>query len=103
MAGAECNRRIGGFQPPIEVAVSVSFGVRFDGEEDQSDKGPPHVINTGFGRGARLRGWAAGSTVSEGRAEGLLRPTRASFCLDRFFLFSFTFFSIFYFHSIFSI
>jgi hypothetical protein len=29
---------IGGSKPPTEVAVSVSFGVRFDGEEDQSDK-----------------------------------------------------------------
>jgi hypothetical protein len=48
--GRRGNWRIGGSQLPTEVAISVSFGVRSDEEEDQSDKRAPHVINTGFGR-----------------------------------------------------
>jgi hypothetical protein len=42
---------------------------------------------TGNGRGAHLRGWAAGSTVSERARRGLPGPTAAGFGPDRFFLF----------------
>jgi hypothetical protein len=97
---------IGGSKPPTEVAVSVSFGVRFDGEEDQSGK-RAHMSSTqdlggvaqpllGGTRSTTTHGVGLSGAVEVGRSVRI-QPTTWGEVLPFFFFFSSIFLFIFQF------